>query len=265
MPRQNYRLRLWDALREPAQLGLWALLGAAWAWDVMTLHWHVRASGAGVAALEAIWLLVAPVLPRYQALQRRREGDRFVRAREAEIRRQLSLLTPELALRYETVRRLGSSIQAEARQAGAVAADLLAEELDKLEALLAAFLRLLSASQRYRQYLDRTDEGSILKDIEHLRGTLHRMADPDTRRILQQNLDILDKRRERFVAIQRGYLNVQAQLDVIEDTFHLIDDQMVSLRAPDNVRTDLDQIISGVEITEEVLLETSALIAEQIS
>ncbi len=264
MPRLNYLLRLWAALREPAQLGLLTLLGAVWLWDAQTLHWRVRASGAGIGALEAIWLLVAPILPRYQARQRRRQEREVLRARAAELRRQLSALTPALALRYETVRSLGQSIQAEARQAGAVAADLLAEELDKLEALLAAFLRLLSASQRYRQYLDRTDEGSILKDIEHLRGTLHRMADPDTRRILQQNLDILDKRRERFVAIHRAYLNVQAQLDVIEDTFHLIDDQMVSLRAPDNVRIDLDQIISSVETTEEVLLETSALIAEYI-
>jgi hypothetical protein len=38
---------------------------------------------------------------------------------------------------------------------------------------------------------------------------------------------------------------------------------MVSLRAPGAIRIDLNKIVSGVEMTEAVLQETNALIADQ--
>lgn len=196
-------------------------------------------------------------------LRRRREVARR-KARDLEIRRLLESLTPELGQRYLILKRLEQDIRAAASETGTVVSELLAEELDKLEALLSAFLRLLMASLRYRQYLIRTDESAILKDIAHLRGKRERTVDPATRRIIEQNLDILHKRHERFGAIQRGYFHVQAQLEVVEDTFHLVSDQMVSLRAPDTLKIDLGQIISGVETTEAVLLETNALVAEPI-
>jgi len=216
---------------------------------------------AGVVGLEACWLLWAPFVP---AFQRRLIGRLIARnqaEKERERKRLGATLTPELGSRYQEVRRLYDDIRQGARDSGTVAQELLAEELDKLDALLDAFLRLLCTWLRYRRYLNRTDENAIVKDLAHLRGKIERTTDPDTQRIIRQNLEILEKRLERIEAIQKGYLNLQAQLEVIEDTFQLINDQMVSLRTPDALGVDLNQIVSGVEMTEAVLQETNALIA----
>jgi DNA repair exonuclease SbcCD ATPase subunit len=216
-----------------------------------------------VGAAEVCWLMWAPFLPAYQQRLRVKRHRRIQAEKERDRKRVVSDLTPELGTRYQEVRRLYDDIRQGARDSGSVANDLLAEELDKLDALLDAFLRLLCTWLRYRRYLNRTDENAIVKDIAHLRGKLERTGDSDTQRIIRQNLDILEKRLERIEAIQKGYLNLQAQLEVIEDTFHLINDQMVSLRTPDALGIDLNQIVSGVEMTEAVLQETNALIADQ--
>jgi len=215
-----------------------------------------------VGTAEVCWLLWAPFLPAYQQRLRGKRYRRIQAEKERDRKRLVADLTPELGTRYQEVRRLYDDIRQGARDSGSVANDLLAEELDKLDALLDAFLRLLCTWLRYRRYLNRTDENAIVKDIAHLRGKLERTGDTDTQRIIRQNLEILEKRLERIEAIQKGYLNLQAQLEVIEDTFHLINDQMVSLRTPDALGIDLNQIVSGVEMTEAVLQETNALIAD---
>lgn len=223
---------------------------------------HVLAGAAALAVGEAVWTLGAPLLPLYQYRMRQKRLARKRAERDRSLKRLLATLSPELGRRFNEVKRLHEDIRAAARDTGAVASDLLAEELDKLEALQEAFLRLLATWMRYRQYLNKTDENAIVKDLAHLRGKLERTIDPDTQRIIKQNLDILEKRLERIEAIQRGYLNLQAHLEVIEDTFQLINDQMVSMRTPDALKIDLAQIVSGVEMTEAVLQETNALIEQ---
>lgn len=258
----------WDGVKEAflERANLAILAGAALpvlAQPAIHLPAFYPAVVAGLAGLEACWLMWAPFLPAYQARMLRKRWQRAVADREKERRRLAQSLTPELGTRYQEVRRLYDDIRQGARDSGTVANDLLAEELDKLDALLDAFLRLLCTWLRYRRYLNRTDENAIVKDLAHLRGKLDRTQDGDTHRIIRQNLEILEKRLERIEAIQKGYLNLQAQLEVIEDTFQLINDQMVSLRTPDALGIDLNQIVSGVEMTESVLQETNALIDNQ--
>ncbi|MBM3266145.1 MAG: hypothetical protein FJZ01_00730 [Candidatus Sericytochromatia bacterium] len=225
---------------------------------------HYGAVLAAVAACEGVYLLWAPFVPGYQRRLLRGRSRRQQAEKERDRKRMVTALTPELGTRYQEVRRLYDDIRQGARDSGAVANDLLAEELDKLDALLDAFLRLLVTWLRYRRYLNKTDENAIVKEVAHLRGRLERNLDTDTQRITRQNLDILEKRLERIEAIQRDYLNLQAQLEVIEDTFQLVNDQMVSLRAPGALGIDLGQIVSGVEMTEAVLQETNALISDQM-
>lgn len=255
----------WDGVKEAflERVNLAVLVGAAlplFAQPAAHPPAFYPAVLAGLAGLEACWLLWAPFLPAYQARMLRKRWQRALVERERERKRLAQSLTPELNTRYQEVRRLYDDIRQGARDSGAVANELLAEELDKLDALLDAFLRMLSTWLRYRRYLNRTDENAIVKDLAHLRGKLERTQDPDTQRIIRQNLEILEKRLERIEAIQKGYLNLQAQLEVVEDTFQLINDQMVSLRTPDALGVDLGQIVSGVEMTESVLQETNALI-----
>ncbi len=257
----------WDGIKEAflERANLAVLASAAvpfLAQPAIHLPVFYTAALAALGGLEACWLLWAPFLPAYQSRMLMRRILRAQADRERERKRLALGLTPELGTRYQEVRRLYDDIRQGARDSGTVANDLLSEELDKLDALLDAFLRLLCTWLRYRRYLNKTDENAIVKDLAHLRGKLERTQDSDTQRIIRQNLEILEKRLERIEAIQKGYLNLQAQLEVIEDTFQLINDQMVSLRTPDALGIDLNQIVSGVEMTESVLQETNALIAD---
>jgi hypothetical protein len=197
------------AFLERANLGLLACAAVPVALSpALTAPGYYGGILAALGGVEVCYLLWAPFMPAYQ---RRLIKGRIRRARadrERERRRAVSSLTPELGTRYQEVRRLYDDIRQGARDSGAVANDLLAEELDKLDALLDAFLRLLITWLRYRRYLNKTDENAVIKEIAHLRGRMERTLDADTQRITRQNLEILEKRLERIEAIQRDYLNL---------------------------------------------------------
>ena len=71
---------------------------------------------------------------------------------------------------------------------------------------------------------------------------------------MNQRLDKVDEIR-RYLVVARG------QLDLIENSFQLIADQIVTMHSPQELSGQLDELLDGVEAIRETTRDTEELIA----
>ncbi len=68
------------------------------------------------------------------------------------------------------------------------------------------------------------------------------------------------KRKEKYGEI-RGYLSsARGQLELIENTFRLLADQIVTMRSPTELGGQLDELLDGVEAVRQTARETDRLL-----
>ena len=74
----------------------------------------------------------------------------------------------------------------------------------------------------------------------------------------EKNLAILTQRREKIAEIRRFITKAHGQMDLIENTFRLLADQIVTMRSPQELGGQLDELIGGVEAVRTTARETEA-------
>ncbi|HEY3266071.1 MAG TPA: hypothetical protein VGM37_04035 [Armatimonadota bacterium] len=88
--------------------------------------------------------------------------------------------------------------------------------------------------------------------IEQLKGSVAGAANDANRLVLQKNLEVVQKRRERIGELGNIITNLECQLDLIENTFGLISDQIRTL-PPEQVLADINDVIIQTETTTQLL------------
>ncbi|HVT58289.1 MAG TPA: hypothetical protein VHR45_07800, partial [Thermoanaerobaculia bacterium] len=69
------------------------------------------------------------------------------------------------------------------------------------------------------------------------------------------------KRLEKLEEIRRYLAVARGQLDLIENSFQLIADQIVTMRSPQELSGQLDELLNGVEQVRETSRETERFLA----
>ena len=78
--------------------------------------------------------------------------------------------------------------------------------------------------------------------------------------LARKNLAIILKRQEKMKEIRR-YLGVaRGQLDLIENSFQLIADQIVTMQSPQELSGQLDELLDGVESIRQTAVDTEAML-----
>jgi hypothetical protein len=217
-----------------------------------------------VAALgaEAIWLLNAPGS---KTLQRLAWDKRLSAMCEELEQRELDAKIASLGIaeqkRVTALLAAKQKIDQLAAQNPSFAGDLLRDELVKCEMLVRSFIEIAATCARYNRYLISVD----VKDIEHdqqMWETRQRNAKDDAATsIAKKNLDIIHKRAEKIQEIKKYLEAAQGQLDLVENTFHLIADQIVTMQSPRELSGQLDDLMSGVEAVQQATVHTENLMA----
>ncbi len=236
-----------------------SLLGGAAAASLLTLN---PLPILGAIGLETLWLLWAPDSKRLRHLLWDPRFSKLRKAIEAEERRKRIAGLPDhdrervegLVTRREEIERL-------AAQNPTFTGELLRSELVKTDRLVDAFVEMALTCARYRSYLDSVDARALERDVERYAAEVRR-GDPEDQRteISQKNLAIVVKRQERMREIEH-YLGVaRGQLDLIENTFQLIADQIVTMQSPKELSGQLDELLEGVEAIKQSARDTEALL-----
>lgn len=139
--------------------------------------------------------------------------------------------------------------------------DLLRGELIKTRRLVDSFLEMAITCARYESYLDTVDLNELERDRErwHGRLTSQPISDPELD-VAKKNFAVIMKRIEKLREL-RDYLRVaRGQLDLIENSFRLIADQIVMMQSPAELSGQLNDLLDGVESIRQTALDTEKIL-----
>ena len=237
----------------------YAVMGGFASAALLTGNWFLGLAGAGV---EALWMLFAPDSRLLRKLWFDKVHQQDVdAARKAELDAKFKLLPESDAMRCLALREKQEQINKLAQENPAFTVDLLSGELTKLDDLVRAFLELSVTCARYQEYLGSIDVDEIERDLRRYRQILDKSdGDQNRRTLAQKNIVVLEKRKDKYAEI-RGYLSsARGQLELIENTFRLLADQIVTMRSPTELSGQLDDLLDGVEAVRQTTRETDKLL-----
>lgn len=235
----------------------YAIMGGFASAAALTGNWWLGLCGAGV---EALWMLFAPDSRLLRKLWfDKRFADEQDVARQVELGKKLMLLPEPDRARCLALHGKQAQINKLAGENPSFTVELLSGELRKLDDLVRAFLELSITCARYQDYLKSVDIDEIERDLRRY----HQIVDKnegDKRQLAQKNIAVLEKRKDKYAEI-RGYLSsARGQLELIENTFRLLADQIVTMRSPAELSGQLDELLDGVEAVRQTTRETDRLL-----
>ena len=210
------------------------------------------------AGLELIYLSLIPQSSRFRRLVRSWQYAAEKRQKEVSLNAIFQELPPEMRLKYADVDKLCRSILENYSHLSASSQMITQQMEERLQGLEQSYLRLLYAAHQYRQYLLTTSPNAIQKDINDLQKGLATDV-PKVQEINRKRIEILSKRLEKFDKAQESGKVVDAQCAAMEEVLQLIRDQSVTLRDPQQVSDQLDNLVKDVEQTEETVKEVESI------
>lgn len=244
------------AFANPYNLTL--LLGALAA-SAITLNPFLAIAALG---LEGLWLLHAPESKLLKRILWDPKFEKLRRALEQQALNERIESLPErkrerveyLVARQQEIRRL-------AAQNPSFTGELLRGELVKTGRLVEAFLEMTLTCGRYEDYLASVSLPDLERDRQRWENAVEQAKEEGPRvEIAKKNLAIILKRQERLKEI-RNYLAIAyGQLDLIENSFQLIADQIVTMQSPQELSGQLDELLDGVESIKQTAADTEKLL-----
>lgn len=235
-----------------------SLLGGAIAAAALTLNPILALAAVGV---EGLWLLHAPdsrllrkLLWDPQFERNRTDAEMAARAqRLAAMPQDDRERCTELFSRQQEINRLAS-------QNPSFTGDLLRGELGKTSKLVDAFVELAITCGRYEDYLKTVDANSLERDRRSYEQRAASDITTQEREIAKKNTAVIMKRIDKLREI-RNYLGVaRSQLDLIENSFRLIADQIVTMQSPAELSGQLDDLLDGVESVKQTAADTEKIL-----
>jgi DNA repair exonuclease SbcCD ATPase subunit len=220
-------------------------------------------SGTGLplvlaAGLELMYLSLVPQSSRFRRLVRSWKYAEEKRRREVSLSALFLELPPELRKRYAELEAVCRDIRANYARLSSTSQMFVGQLDERLQGLLQAYLRLLSAARQHEEYLNIIDSAEIQHEVAQLQRTLD-SGSPKVQEINRKRIEILTKRLEKFEKIRENCQVIEAQCSAIEDVLALIRDQSVTLRDPQEVSNQLENLLSDVEQTEETVRQVEAI------
>lgn len=242
------------ALLNPYNL---SLLGGGLAAALLTMNPLLALATLG---FEALWLLHAPDSKRLRHLLWDPRFDKLRRSIEAAERAErVKFLGDGPRARVETLVGRQEEIKRLATQNPSFSGDLLRNELVKTDRLVDAFVEMALTCARYERYLDGVDLGQLARDRDRYARGAQQEGPPGE--IAKKNLAVVEKRLDKVEEIRRYLVVARGQLDLIENSFQLIADQIVTMHSPQELSGQLDELLDGVEAIRETTRDTEELIA----
>jgi chemotaxis protein histidine kinase CheA len=215
-----------------------------------------------VVCLEALWLVFAPGSKLLQKLLWDPQFDEAQKAQAQAARAaRVEALTEYDRARVRALVARQEEINRLAAQNPSFTGELLRTELGKTDRLVESFIDMAITCGRYEQYLESVD----LAEVERSRQRWERVAqkgakDDEETNIARKNLAVIMKRLDKMKEIHHYLMVARGQLDLIENSFQLIADQIVTMQSPQELTGQLDELLDGVESIKETAADTERLL-----
>jgi hypothetical protein len=139
--------------------------------------------------------------------------------------------------------------------------ELLRDELLKTDRLVEAFMEMANTCSRYEAYLESIDLTELERDRRRWENIVKNEEERTAQtEIASKNLAIIMKRFDKMKEIRQYLMLVRGQLDLIENSFQLISDQIVTMQSPQELTGQLDELLDGVESIKQTAADTERLL-----
>ncbi len=215
-----------------------------------------------VICLEVLWLVFAPGS---KLLQKALWDPQFEREEQEQEQAARALRVQALAehdrLRVEELVARQREINLLAAQNPSFTGELLRTELGKTDRLVEAFIDMAVTCARYEQYLESVDLSEMERDRQRWERIVQKgeKGDEETN-IARKNLAVILKRLDKMKEIHHYLTVARGQLDLIENSFQLIADQIVTMQSPQELTGQLDELLDGVESIKQTAVDTERLL-----
>ena len=212
--------------------------------------------------LEVLWVVNAP------GSQKLREwlwDPQFDAAEQKELQelraRQLHNLDEVDRERVVTLIARQQEIDGLASQNPSFTGELLRTELTKTDRLVESFIEMATTCSRYEAYLDSINLSELERDRRRWEQIVNDQSIHDSQAdIAAKNLTVIMKRFEKMKEINSYLTLARGQLDLIENSFQLIADQIVTMQSPQQLSGQLDELLDGVESIKQTAADTEKML-----
>lgn len=152
-------------------------------------------------------------------------------------------------------------INALAAQNPSFTGELLRTELTKTDRLVEAFIEMATTCSRYEAYLDSINLSALERDRRRWETLVNDQSIHNSQSdIAAKNLTVIMKRFEKMKEINSYLTLARGQLDLIENSFQLIADQIVTMQSPQELTGQLDELLDGVESIKQTAADTERML-----
>jgi hypothetical protein len=252
---------LFEAVKEPLNLvglGLAGLLTLAAATSGSTVPPGLLLTGALIA--EGLYLGLAVTTTPYRRLVDRRRRQKALEARQRQRLALVRTFDPREREAVEYLNWMKTQIATNYRKITRIEGE--PPQLRQLEVAWESFIDLLDEYRRRKHHLRSINRQAVENQFRQAERTT-RQAEPETRALHEKNMEILRRRLETFDEIERSVKRVEAQLQMIENFFGLVNDQVVTMPSADYlVSVDFETLLSSIEVTREILQQTAPVMGQ---
>ncbi len=225
-------------------------------WQFPALGWLPLAVGAG---LEAAWLAVGVrtgTMKRYFDFVHSQEKLQLEAGEQQAVLRGVGEHDRE---RYGELERLKNDIHEQVKSNPSLTMDLVKGELKKIEELLETFLQLAATAARYEHYVETSDLNQIEAEVRRQETVIEKIGRDEGRELALRNLEVLKKRLDKAVEVRKQVRTARGQLNLIDNTFRLMRDQILTMQSPDELSGQLQDLTRAIDSIEVTGKETEAL------
>lgn len=215
-----------------------------------------------VVGLEVLWMTNAPGSKKLQEWLWDPAFEEKERAKEEAARAErLKNLDEETRERVLSLLARQHEINALAAQNPSFTGELLRTELTKTDRLVEAFIEMASTCARYEAYLDSINASGLEKERRRWENVVRNQDEksPETE-IARKNLAVIMKRFDKMKEIHHYLRVARGQLDLIDHSFQLIADQIVTMQSPQELTGQLDELLDGVESIKQTAADTERML-----
>ena len=212
--------------------------------------------------LEILWVVNAPGSKKLQEWIWDPQFDAEDRAKEAAARAErLKHLDESDRNRVIDLLARQEEINSLAAQNPSFTGELLRTELTKTDRLVESFIEMANTCSRYEAYLESIDLSELERDRRRWESVVKNdEGRPAETEIARKNLAIIMKRFDKMKEIRHYLMLARGQLDLIENSFQLIADQIVTMQSPQELGGQLDELLDGVESIKQTAADTERLL-----
>jgi hypothetical protein len=138
---------------------------------------------------------------------------------------------------------------------------LLSQLSDKLDVLLAFYLRMRYSLSRYGAYFRSTNPERIQERMAMLEHEMAKGAEK-VQQVKARTRAVLGKRMERYQKAVENRDVIAAQTETIQEVLHLLRDQSYSMRDPRSISDQVDGLISSAEETERGVKDLEEILSD---